>query len=144
MKAGVTKSVGRYTNLYNALVGVALLIGVLGLANTLAMSVLERRPEIGILRAIGTQRRTVAALFVAESATLTGIAYLLAVPLGALVAADLVPSIGRKTGFRAAYTAPWRAVPALAIVAAVVALAAALFPALRAASVDPVNVLRTE
>jgi putative ABC transport system permease protein len=123
---------------------VALLIGILGLANTLAMSVLERRQEISILRAIGTHRRTVAALFVAESATLTGIAFIVAVPLGAMVAADLVPSIGRNTGFRAVYHAPWSAIPVLAVVAVVVACAAALFPAARAARVDPVAVLRTD
>jgi putative ABC transport system permease protein len=144
LKDSVAENVGRYVSLYDALVGVALLIGILGLANTLAMSVLERRPEIGILRAIGTQRRTVGALFVAESATLAGIAFLLAIPLGSLVGADLVPGMGRKAGFRAAYHAPWHAIPALAIVAAVVALVAALFPALRAASVDPISVLRTE
>jgi putative ABC transport system permease protein len=144
LRDNVTKSVGRYTSLYNALLGVALLIGVLGLANTLAMAALERRREIGILRAVGTQRRTVAALFVAESATLTAIAYLLAVPLGALVAANLVPGIGRTVGIPAAYHAPWNAIPALAVVAILVAVAAAAIPARRAASTDPIAALRAD
>jgi putative ABC transport system permease protein len=108
------------------------------------MSVAERRREIGVLRAIGTQRRTVRGLVVVEAVTLTAVAYLLAVPLGALLGAAGMRSAAASFGFVPSYAFPWSSLPALLAVGVVVALVAALAPARHAAAILPTDALRFE
>jgi putative ABC transport system permease protein len=143
-RADNLRATDRFTSIYAAILGVALVIGMLGLANTLAMSVIERHREIGVLRAIGTYRRTVGSLVVVEAATLTAVAYALGIPLGALLGAILMRSLGVSFGFTPHFLFPWSTLPALGVVGAIVAIAAAALPARRAAAIDPVSALRFE
>ncbi len=81
----VTRRQGSWYILYYMLYGVALivgLVGILGLANTLSASVLERRREIGMLRAMGATGRRVAQVFWVEGLALGGIAWCLGALLG--------------------------------------------------------------
>jgi putative ABC transport system permease protein len=142
MKAIVARDTARYSKVFNSILGVAVLIGLLGLANTLAMSVLERRREIGVLRAVGTHRRGVAAMVLVESATLVLVAYVLSLPLGALLASVVVGSIAAGLGYGAHFLYPWPLLLPLAFLGAVVAFAAAAVPARQAAMLDPVTALR--
>jgi putative ABC transport system permease protein len=108
------------------------------------MSVLERRREVGVLRAIGTRRRAVAGMVLVEATTLTAVAYVLALPLGGLLGRYLTASLGDSFGFNARPIFPWSTVEWLLVVGAVVALLAAVVPARRAAVIDPVAALRAE
>jgi putative ABC transport system permease protein len=128
---------GSSTALFLALGGVALLVGAIGIANLMVISVLERRTEIGLRRSLGATRRHVAAQFLAES-------LLLALMGGVL---GLVAGIGITVGL--AENRHWSIViPQLAVWgglggALVVGALAGLYPAARAARLSPTDSLRT-
>jgi putative ABC transport system permease protein len=82
-----------YILLYSV-VGIVALVGAIGLFNALAMSVLERRREIGILRSMGATSRRVAQVFWTEGVTLGVIAWLMAIALGIPAAYGFIQLIG--------------------------------------------------
>jgi predicted permease len=117
---------------------VALLLGVVGLYGVIAYSVSQRTREIGVRMALGAQRRSVYALVMKEAVWITALG--IAAGLACSIAAAMLM---RKLLFG---TQPWDA-PTLAAVAAllgVFALLASFIPARRAASVNPVDTLRSE
>jgi putative ABC transport system permease protein len=124
------------TALLLALGGVALIVGGVGIANVMVISVLERRREIGVRRALGATRRHVRLQFVVEAVLLSALGGVAGVLLGAVV-----------TGGYAAVRGWTVAVPALAVVAGVgiallVGALAGLYPATRAARLTPAEAVR--
>jgi putative ABC transport system permease protein len=133
-----------FFRLFLAVILIAAIVGVLGMANTLTATVLQRFREIGILQAVGSTPRDVRRMVVVESAVLTFVALILSIGLGALLAWMFVKGASADIGFDVQLAFPWRLVPVLALVASVIALLAAAVPARRASRLTPVEALRYE
>jgi putative ABC transport system permease protein len=125
-----------------AILGVAAVIGLLGLANTLVVSVLTRTRELGVLRSVGALRRQVRRMVLVEAGTLVLVALVLALPLGAVLAAALVTGQRASLGFTISYEYPWALVLPLSFAALVVTAVASLVPSRRAGRLEIVEALR--
>ncbi len=127
---------GQFTTLLLGLGAVALLVGAIGIANIMLISVLERRGEIGLRRALGATRRHIIIQFLAESALLAAIGGIIGLALGA--GATEVYAVTRNEPF---------VVPLYALIAApaagfVIGAIAGLYPAGKAARLSPTEALR--
>ena len=138
VKRDAFKQLNGYFSLFFAVLLVAGVVGLLGLANTLAMSVLQR------FRAIGTTSRQVVGMVLVEAATMVGVALVLAIPLGGLLSVFAVRNASSSLGFTINYQYPWGWLPIVAIMAAGVGLLAAIAPARRAGRLQVVNALALE
>ena len=126
-----------FTSLLLGLGAVALLVGGVGIANVMVVAVLERRPEIGLRRALGARRRHVGLQFLTEAVLLAGSGGLLGVLLGGVVTGAYAASQDWTT------SVPPAAVAGGLGAAVVIGAVAGLFPALRAARLAPAEALRS-
>ncbi|MGV9706080.1 FtsX-like permease family protein [Streptomyces sp. NPDC003483] len=117
-----------------ALLGLAIVIAVLGVVNTLALSVVERTREIGLLRAIGLGRRQLRRMIRLESVVIAVFGAILGLVLGLVwgVCVQQVLALQGLTGF----AVPWSTIVAVVVGSAVVGIVAALLPALRASRMN--------
>ncbi|MET9122120.1 ABC transporter permease [Streptomyces sp. NPDC004528] len=117
-----------------ALLGLAIVIAVLGVVNTLALSVVERTREIGLLRAIGLGRRQLRRMIRLESVVIAVFGAILGLVLGLVwgVCVQQVLALQGLTGF----AVPWATIVAVVVGSAVVGIVAALLPALRASRMN--------
>jgi putative ABC transport system permease protein len=127
---------GQFTTLLLGLGAVALLVGAIGIANIMVISVLERRGEVGLRRALGATRRHISSQFLAESALLAALGGLAGLLLGALA----------TWAYSLAQNQPM-VVPAYALIAApaaglAIGALAGLYPAAKAARLSPTEALR--
>lgn len=117
-----------------ALLGLAIVIAVLGVVNTLALSVVERTREIGLLRAIGLARRQLRRMIRLESVVIAVFGAVLGLALG-LVWGVCTQQVLALQGMNA-LAIPWGTVVAVVVGSAVVGIVAALLPALRASRMN--------
>jgi putative ABC transport system permease protein len=127
----------------------ALVVASLGIVNTLVMAILERRREIGILKALGAADRDVRRLFFVEAGAMGLLGGICGVVIGWLIghAINLGTNIylARRDLPAISVTAvPWWMVAAAIGFSILVSLAAGMYPASRAARLDPVQALRYE
>ncbi len=126
-------------------VGVVTLgLGAVGIINIMLVSVTERTREIGVLKAIGATKRSIVAQFFWEGLLLTGISGLIGIGVSAAFMWLLQQGLTDKMpGFDPPRLVPWSAALALISLAAC-GVAAGLYPANKAANLDPVEALRRE
>ncbi|GMA36151.1 ABC transporter permease [Demequina litorisediminis] len=118
----------------SALLGSALVIALLGVANTLLLSVTERTREIGLLRAVGMKRRAVWRMITIESMIMAVFGTVLGMVLGVALGSALVLSLA-DFGFDGV-TIPWVWLVVYTVLAAIAGVLAAIWPAYRASRLD--------
>ena len=133
-KQAITDEIDKVLNLVYALLALAIVIAVLGIANTLALSVHERTREIGLLRAIGMTRAQVRATVRWESLIIA----LFGTALGLVLAVGSAWTVVRASATQDMGTlaVPYQRLIVIALIAALAGLAASLAPARRAARMD--------
>jgi putative ABC transport system permease protein len=127
----------------------ALAVATLGIINTLVMAILERRREIGILKALGAADRDVKQLFFVEAGVMGLLGGTLGAGLGWVIGRAITIGTNlylKRQGLPGAhvFSVPWWLVLGAIAFAVIVSLAAGLYPATRAARLNPVEALRYE
>jgi putative ABC transport system permease protein len=135
-------SVNQLLGLVYALLALAVLIALIGIVNTLMLSVLERTREIGLLRAVGMRRPQVRSMIRAEAVILATFGAVIGIVIGTLMGLALVSSL-RQQGITQTTVPVVRLVEFL-ILAALLGLVAASWPARRAARLDVLAAIAAE
>ena len=133
--------VDQILGIFYVLLGLAVIVSLFGIVNTLALSVLERTRELGMLRAIGMSRRQVRRMIRHESVVTALIGAVLGIGVG-LFLAGLATSALSDEGLR--FAVPVGSLVAFTVVAAVAGVLAAIGPARRAARLDVLRALQYE
>jgi putative ABC transport system permease protein len=141
LAAELERNLGRVIGLFDVLALLAVLIGGLGIVNTLSMGVAERAREIGVLRSHGMTVGQVQAMVVAEATIIGAVGGLAAAATGLLVAWTTV-AFGAPRDFAAGLAVPWALLAAVVLVGVGVAALAGIYPARLAARLPITDSLR--
>ncbi len=148
-----TKNLRLFFTIFDLLLAIfgslALAVATLGIINTLVMAILERRREIGILKALGAADRDVKQLFFVEAGVMGLFGGVLGVGFGWFIGRALTWGTNiylHRQNLPSAhvFSVPWWLVLGAVAFAVIVSLAAGLYPATRAARLNPVEALRYE
>jgi putative ABC transport system permease protein len=132
--AGITAIAG-------GIVGISLLVGGIGIMNIMLVSVSERTREIGLRKAVGATPAAILTQFLLEAVTLSFVGGLIGVALGQLLALSMTQIPGAKLEHAAV---PWWAIVMAFGFSAAVGVIFGMFPAIKAARLDPIEALRHE
>ena len=141
LKESREKQVDSLVNLFYALLLLAIVISLFGIANTLALSIHERTRELGMLRAIGMSRRQVRTMIRYEAVITALIGAILGMALGIIFAALIAQPL-KDEGFTLSY--PIGSLIVLLVLAALAGVLAAIAPARRASRLDVLESLQYE
>jgi putative ABC transport system permease protein len=141
LKENREEQVDTLVNLFYALLGLAILISLFGIANTLALSIHERTRELGMLRAIGMSRRQVRSMIRYEAVITALIGAIIGMVLGVVFAALIAQPL-KDEGFTLSY--PVGSLIVLLVLAALLGVLAAIPPARRASRLDVLKSLQYE
>ncbi|GGU90432.1 membrane protein [Streptomyces filipinensis] len=141
-KKALKDQIGQLLNMIYGLLALAIIVAVLGVVNTLALSVVERTREIGLMRAIGLSRRQLRRMIRLESVVIAVFGALLGLGLGmgwGATAQKLLALEGLKV-----LDIPWPTISTVFVASAFVGLFAALIPAFRAGRMNVLNAIATD
>jgi len=127
-----------FTIVMSCVAGISLLVGGIGIMNIMLATVLERTKEIGLLRAVGARKKDILNLFMVESFTVSAIGGILGILLGFIIAQIIAYYADWNVGW--SFLAIFMSVG----VCAVVGLIFGLYPAIKAAEMDPIDALQRE
>jgi putative ABC transport system permease protein len=142
-KDEIGAEINRTFNMFNAIVVIAVIVSLLGVINTLAMSVLERTREIGVLRALGASRWQVRSTMLDESLLITVAGSAVGVALGALIGFVWVQGLDAVLP-GISFRFPGSVAVGVAVAAVVLGVLAAVIPARRAARLKVITALTYE
>ena len=140
--AALADQVNQILVILYALLGLSIVIAILGIVNTLALSVIERTREIGLMRAVGLGRLQLAGIITIESVLTAVFGTVVGVSLGVAVAAAL-PGVFTGVGLTT-LAIPWAELAAMVALAAAVGVLAALWPASRAARLPVLDAVSSD
>jgi putative ABC transport system permease protein len=143
-KEGVMVFYNRLTSLFNVLGLVGVIIGTIGLLNTMTMNVLERRRELGALRALGSLRRQVVRMVLAEALIIGIVSALYGILFGFVLSHVLVTAANLISGYDLQYVFSTRPYLLSLLIALLISQLATLAPARRAARVNIIQALKHE
>jgi len=148
IQQSVSKITSSVTLFLGGIAGISLLVGAIGISNTMYMSVTERKRQIGLLKALGSTNGEVLRLFLVESGTLGFVGGIIGIIIGSGVSALISGAVG--IGFQAPGSQGIETVisPDLLIFAVLFSTAigvlSGIFPARQASKLQPVDTLRSE
>ncbi len=132
-------SITQYLGLASWLIGVITVLGSsIALMNIMIVSVTERTREIGVRKALGAKKSTIAFQFFIETLLIGQLGGLVGIIFGILI------GFGIATAMDFAFVIPWGAIMAAFITSFIVAIVSGLYPAIKAAVLDPIEALRYE
>ncbi|MCW3843012.1 ABC transporter permease [Micromonospora yasonensis] len=137
-----TGSLDGLLTMIQILLALAIVIAVLGIVNTLALSVLERTRELGLLRAIGLRRAQTMRMITVEAVVISVFGALLGVVVGSGLGAAVVRAL-KKEGINDLIL-PWGQMGVMLGLAAIVGVVAAVLPAIRAARINVLGAIAHE
>lgn len=129
-------------NLLTVLLGLTIFIALLGIANTLALSVFERTRELGLLRAVGMVRRQTRRMIRWEAVIISAVGAVLGTILGVALGAIIVTAIPDQ--FLSAFAIPWPRIIIMVLFASLAGIFAALFPAWRASRMNVLSAINSK
>jgi putative ABC transport system permease protein len=136
------KQIDQFLDIVYALLGLAIIIAVLGIVNTLALSVIERTREVGLLRAVGLSRRQLRRMIRLESVSIAVLGAVLGMAMGVAFGVALQHAIA-DDGIDV-LSIPWTQLVAFVVLAALVGVLAAVLPARRAAKLNVLDAITTQ
>ncbi|WIM67280.1 FtsX-like permease family protein [Corynebacterium breve] len=132
-------AVDQMLSILYALLALAIVIAILGIVNTLTLSVIERRQEIGMLRAVGTQRRQIQTMIILESVQIAVFGTVIGMAIGLGLGWAFLTVLG-DSGLET-ITIPWTLLVIMLIGSVAIGVLAALWPARRAAKTPPLDAI---
>ena len=141
-KASQTQQYNTLLNLMYALLALAVLIALIGIANTLALSIYERTRELGLLRAVGATRGQLRSMVRAEALVISAFGALEGLVLGAFFGWAIVAAMRSSGVTQLAFPVPQLLI--VAVIAALAGLLAAIAPSRRAAKLNILQAVTTE
>lgn len=143
MAESVTEMMSSMTLFLGAIAAVSLLVGSVGIANTMFTSVLEKTKEIGTMKAIGAKNRDILMIFLFNSAMVGLVGGILGIMLGWIVSAGLQAMMGSDMAGGSTGVSPLLMIEGL-VLAVVIGVISGVVPAYRASKLKPVDALRYE
>ena len=130
--------------MFDVLALIAMLVGFLGIINTLTMNVMERTQEIGMLRAVGMTRGQVVRMVLSEAALMGLIGGLMGLAFGVILSRLFLTAMTNMSGYRITYMLPLENILAALLIALITSQVAALLPTLRAARIRILEAIQYE
>jgi putative ABC transport system permease protein len=131
-------------SLLYGLLALSLVIALIGVVNTLLLSVYERTRELGLLRAVGSMRRQVSAMIVQEAVIIALVGTVLGLLIGTGFGVALFDVLARQQPTFSILSFPWRNLAVITMLGAVLGVLAGLYPAWRAGRLDVLTAIATD